>query len=64
MCYLRRQGEVMPVYEFVCRDCHKEFEVIRSLSELTASPVTCPHCGSKSIERVWSSVYAITSKKS
>lgn len=54
----------MPVYEFTCRDCHKDFEVIRTLSELTSGVLTCPHCGSKNIERTWSSIYAITSKKS
>ena len=54
----------MPMYEFVCRDCHKGFEIIRSLAELTAGHVTCPNCGSKNVERAWSSVYAITSKKS
>lgn len=54
----------MPMYEFVCGDCHKGFEVIRSLSALTTGNVTCPNCGSKNVERVWSSVYAITSKKS
>ena len=53
----------MPVYEFVCHDCEKTFEILRPMSE-TASNVTCVHCGSTNIERIWSTVYAVTSKKS
>ena len=33
----------MPTYEYVCRDCHKEFEEFQSI---TAPPLTtCPFCG-------------------
>jgi putative FmdB family regulatory protein len=53
----------MPVYEFVCRDCQKAFEVVRSMSEVTATPV-CPGCGSNRVDRTYSHVYAKTSKKS
>ncbi len=53
----------MPVYEFVCRDCKKRFEIVRPVSDVKAS-VTCPGCGSQNVERAWSTVYAITAKKS
>ncbi len=53
----------MPVYEFVCRDCHKPFELARPMSEATAT-VTCPACGSTQVDRTYSQVYAKTSKKS
>ena len=53
----------MPVYEFVCRDCQKPFEVIRSISESATTP-KCPACGSALVERTYSHVYAQTSKKS
>ncbi|HXH26150.1 MAG TPA: zinc ribbon domain-containing protein [Vicinamibacterales bacterium] len=53
----------MPVYEFVCLDCQKPFEVVRSMSEGT-SEVRCPSCGSARVDRRYSHVYAITSKKS
>jgi putative FmdB family regulatory protein len=52
----------MPVYEFTCRDCQKTFEIVRSMSE--SAKITCAHCGSSKVERIWSSVHAITSKKS
>jgi putative FmdB family regulatory protein len=52
----------MPVYEFACRDCQKTFEIVRPMSD--SSAVTCTHCGSTKVERIWSTVYAVTSKKS
>jgi putative FmdB family regulatory protein len=53
----------MPIYEFVCRDCQKPFEVVRSMSESATTPV-CPGCGSARVDRTYSNVYAKTSKKS
>jgi putative FmdB family regulatory protein len=54
----------MPVYEFSCRDCQKAFEIVRPMSESSSTNVTCTHCGSANVERTWSTVYAVTSKKS
>jgi putative FmdB family regulatory protein len=53
----------MPVYEFTCRDCDKTFEVARPISE-SSSKATCPSCGSSNTERIWSAVFAKTSRKS
>ena len=53
----------MPVYESICQECHKSFEVVRPMSEVSKS-VACPHCGSTNVQRSWSSVFAVTSKKS
>lgn len=54
----------MPVYEYTCQDCHKTFEVSRPISERGIGSEPCPKCGSKKTERTWSSVFAITAKKS
>jgi putative FmdB family regulatory protein len=54
----------MPVYEFACRDCQKTFEIVRPMSESSSANVTCTHCGSTKVERIWSTVYTVTSKKS
>ena len=54
----------MPVYEFSCQDCHKDFEISRPISEATTGSAPCPNCGSKKTERTWSSIFAITGKKS
>jgi putative FmdB family regulatory protein len=54
----------MPVYEFVCRDCEKTFEMVRPVAEATATDVKCPACASSRVDRIYSNVYAKTSKKS
>ena len=38
----------MPVYEFQCNQCNKEFEVLTQYDESGKYPkVECPECGSK-----------------
>jgi putative FmdB family regulatory protein len=54
----------MSVYEFVCRDCDKTFRVTQPISQYDPKKVHCPKCNGKHIERVWSSVFVETSKKS
>jgi len=53
----------VPVYEFTCTKCRKTFEVLRPISKVPHT-ATCPKCGSKKTERTWTSVFAVTSKKS
>jgi putative FmdB family regulatory protein len=36
----------MAVYEFLCLNCQKEFELMRPMSE-AEKPASCPKCGSK-----------------
>lgn len=40
----------MPIYEYVCLDCKKEFELIRSMSQKDA-PTACPACGTENSRR-------------
>ena len=54
----------MPVYEYLCRKCGKSFERVESIKEHDLSKVRCPECKSKKVERRWSRVSAVTSKKS
>lgn len=54
----------MPVYEFICLDCRKSFSEVMSISAYESTRVECPKCGSKKVERRWSSVFVETSKKS
>lgn len=42
----------MPIYEYVCRDCGKEFEELVS-AEAQKAPA-CPHCGCESTEKLMS----------
>ena len=40
----------MPLFEFVCEDCHGEFELLVSAKEKP----DCPTCGSKKLEKLMS----------
>ena len=55
----------MPAYEYVCKDCSKDFVVFLSLKEFDAKPkIKCPHCGSDNVQRTITGFFAKTSKKS
>lgn len=53
----------MPVYEYVCQDCKREFEVVRTLNDADKK-APCPKCKSTQTERQWSRVFVETSRKS
>ncbi len=40
----------MPIYEYRCRACDKDFEELVRSAEAAAS-VACPECGSRRIDR-------------
>jgi putative FmdB family regulatory protein len=54
----------MPVYDYVCLDCHKPFETVLTLSEHDKESPKCPHCGSKNVEQEAAAFFAVTSRKS
>lgn len=54
----------MPVYDYVCHDCHKEFEVVLTLTEHDRKAISCPKCGSKHVEQEAAAFFAVTSRKS
>ena len=54
----------MPVYEYVCLDCKKEFSEMKPISAYDPKAVKCPKCNSKNVEQRWSTVYVETSTKS
>ena len=43
----------MPLYEYLCRDCHKRSTVL-VLSLANQTPATCSHCASIRVERILS----------
>lgn len=54
----------MPIYEFKCRDCNKNFETILT-SSAEVSTVTCPECKSKNIMKTISaSSYRLSTSSS
>lgn len=51
----------MPIYEFRCKSCDKEFETLLLGSEANET-VTCPCCSSLDLERMMSLCSAGTGK--
>lgn len=54
----------MPNYEYLCKDCHGEFEKTLTLAAHDKEAIICPKCGSKNVEQEFITFYPVTSKKS
>jgi len=54
----------MPVYEYLCKDCHGLFEKTLTMSAHEKEPIVCPKCGSNNVEQEPAAFYAVTSRKS
>ena len=54
----------MPLYEFICLDCKKEFAVVMSMKERETEKIKCTHCGSENVQQRFTSVFTKVSKKS
>ncbi|MFZ0420257.1 MAG: zinc ribbon domain-containing protein [Candidatus Sulfotelmatobacter sp.] len=54
----------MPLYDYVCLDCHKSFETTLTQNEHDKEVPKCPHCGSKNVEQEAAAFFAVTSRKS
>jgi len=52
----------MPIYEYVCKDCGKRFEVIRSIKDAD-SPIACKLCQGDQTQRAVSVFYAQSGTK-
>ena len=47
----------MPIYEYVCQDCHHEFDALRSMKDAD-QPIACKFCQSQNNKRKLSKCYA------
>jgi putative FmdB family regulatory protein len=55
----------MPVYEYFCEACKKEFETVLTLSEHEhEEKITCPKCGGHKVRQLAAAFTAVTSRKS
>jgi putative FmdB family regulatory protein len=54
----------MPVYEYICQECHASFETILTMKEHETEEVHCPKCDSKRVEQDATEFFAVTSRKS
>jgi putative FmdB family regulatory protein len=53
----------MPVYEYRCKDCKQQFEMVLTFSEHDQEKVSCPNCGGKRIEQQPASFFEVTESK-
>jgi len=49
----------MPLYEYVCDDCHTRFELLRRMSQAD-EPIACHNCASTHTARVFSTFAAFS----
>ena len=54
----------MPVYEYRCQVCKKQFEVFLSYQDYEKKTITCPDCGANNIRRMISKVRIAKSEDS
>jgi putative FmdB family regulatory protein len=54
----------MPIYEYTCRECGKDFIVQQSVAAHSRGPHQCPHCQSTNVQQKVSTIYTVTSRKS
>jgi putative FmdB family regulatory protein len=54
----------MPLYDFHCAKCQKDFTLALPVQDYDRKSFACPECKSKDVERVFENVGVVTSKKS
>lgn len=54
----------MPTYDYACQKCGHAFQRIEKISEYGQKKVKCPECKSTRVERVFSTIFVKTSRKS
>jgi putative FmdB family regulatory protein len=57
-------GPNMPVYDYKCSKCGKQFTVTLTISEHDANKARCPKCDSKQVVQQITGFSVKTSKKS
>lgn len=54
----------MPVYEYYCNSCAKNFTVVMTIAEHDRGGIVCPECKGSSVVQRYTAFFAKTSKKS
>jgi putative FmdB family regulatory protein len=54
----------VPIYEFECQKCGKEFNLVLSVKQYEQKEFACPACQAKEVELLITSTNVITSRKS
>lgn len=53
----------MPLYEFICKKCHKKFGEVLTIKEHESKKIECPKCKSTELEKVIEPFFAKTPSK-
>ena len=53
----------MPLYEYLCRKCHKKFDEVLTIKEHETKELHCPKCQSTDLEKVIEPFFARTASK-
>jgi putative FmdB family regulatory protein len=53
----------MPLYEYICKKCHKKFGEVLTIKEHETKKLHCPKCKSKDLEQVIEPFFAKTPSK-
>jgi len=53
----------MPLYEYVCRECHERFGEVLTIKEHETKEPRCPKCQSTDLEKVIEPFFAKTASK-
>lgn len=53
----------MPLYEYICKKCHKKFAEVLTIHEHETKKLHCPKCQSDDLEKVIEPFFAKTASK-
>jgi putative FmdB family regulatory protein len=53
----------MPLYEYICKKCQKQFDELLTVKEHDTKKIRCPKCKSQDIEKVIEPFFAKTASK-
>ena len=53
----------MPLYEYICKKCHKKFGEVLTIKEHEKKKLQCPKCKGQDLEHVIEPFFARTSSK-
>ncbi|HXG04203.1 MAG TPA: zinc ribbon domain-containing protein, partial [Candidatus Binatia bacterium] len=59
-----RGGRPMPLYEYFCEKCQKEFTLPMTISQHDRGEAACPTCGGRDLRPLVGTFFAQTSRKS
>jgi putative FmdB family regulatory protein len=51
---LSKEGDIMPIYEYICSKCDNRFSLLRTIFE-SDKEALCPRCDSTEVKKVISS---------